>query len=83
MSNVAVRKYRFYSAVYHETDEHGRPDCRMGDQDIEYRTFPREELAADARKCSYCARQTPTQGGDGGALARKLEAADPEEVSAR
>jgi len=79
----AIRQKRFFSAVFHETNENGRPACRMGDQDIDYRTYPREELPDDAEKCAYCARVMPTDGGDGGSLARKLEAADADEVSAR
>ncbi len=79
----AIRQKRFFSAVYHETDDNGRPACRMGHQEIDYRTYPREELPDGAVKCSYCSSDTPAEGGDGSDLAQKLEEFDTvEEVLA-
>lgn len=70
---VAIRTRQMADAVMHETDEDGRPACRMGDQDITFRTFERSELPEDMRECSWCADRTFQKGGDGGKLVRRLE----------
>lgn len=73
---VAIRMFRWETATIHETGDDGQPNCRMGDQDITFRTYQRDELPDDLDECSFCFGEVDKSGGDCGELARALSHPD-------
>jgi len=73
-----------YGETYHELDNDGTLTCNLDKKpSYEFDHVPRSSVEPDRKCCKHCSGEAHDAGGQGSALAAKLAAADPDEVSAR